>query len=162
MPTDPARQAAETLARAAAALRDAHKSALNAAALEAKKTLLAEVAKVSSSGRLRNVGRSGANLGVGYEVNVSPSGGKATMRARGPWHFVERNIGRHLIGPRRRRGRKAALKFPDGGIRRGPIDHPGVKRQRKEPWSKGERAAGPKVEKIMAERYIRAVGRAWH
>jgi hypothetical protein len=153
---DPAHKAARILAKSAANLKDAHRSAVTDAALEAKKILLDEANKVASGGRLRNVGRSGAKLGVGFEVSTSGSGARAIVKARGPWQLVERGNRPHVIRPRRRRG-KRALSFD--GRAYASVRHPGTRG--KEPWAKGQAKAGPKVAKILATRYIRAVGSAW-
>jgi hypothetical protein len=154
--TAPAAKAAQVLKQTADNIKNAHKTAANAAGQAAKKELLDQAAKVSSGGRLRNVGKSGAKLGVGYEVSTLGNGARLTVKAKGPWQIVESGNRPHRIGPRKKGGRRA-VSF--GGRAYARVQHPGTKGKR--PWEKGEKAAAPKVEKILAEKYIKAVSSAW-
>lgn len=154
MPEDPAHKAQRILNQSASNLKAAHRTAITAGAMEAKKIFLDEADKVSSGGRLRNVGRSGAKLGVGFEISTAGSGARAVVKARGPWQLVERGNKPHAIHPRKKR----ALSY--GGRAYARVRHPGTKGKR--PWEKGQAKAGPKVSKILSTRYIRAVGNAWH
>ncbi len=114
--------------------------------------------------RLKNAGRNGARLGVGYEVTRSGDDARARVRARGPWQLVEHPIKPHVItsryagGSRKSRAARVQAGKPLGGGRRaivmspyGPrrfVKHPGV-RSPKRPWAKGVQAAEPQLRNIM-------------
>lgn len=73
-----------------------------AGAVEAERVLTASARNVAPSGRLRNVGKNGARLGVrSQQVNV---GGQMrsefVVKATGPWQLVENGTVPHGIGPR--------------------------------------------------------------
>lgn len=54
--------------------------------------------------RLRNVGKSGAKLSVGLEVNGRGEMASARVFAKGPWQLIERSTRPHLIIPKGARG----------------------------------------------------------
>lgn len=146
MPSSPSAQVARRMSKLAREVREAEKTAVNRASLEAKTVHLAELHKVVPSGRLRNVGRSGTRLGVRYDVKgaTNPT---ALLRATGPWHLVENPIQAHTIKVRtRRRGgvRAKALATPYGP--RMSVQHPGVNRT-SGPWKRGAQKARPLVVK---------------
>lgn len=98
---------AAKLNRAATAIARADKTAVERTALKIKRA--AEVERnraVGSDGRMSNVGRSGARLGVRYDLRAgqNPS---AVVRATGPWQLVENNTRSHLVTSRYARGTRA-------------------------------------------------------
>lgn len=130
----------------AASLPAAERKGLLAAGLVVKKSTEASL-RLSGvkSGRLRNVGKKGARLGV----RVTPRGTKTVeVRATGPWHLVENDTAAHDIMPKSRQLRRSrikpgsqrakALKVPGVGPR-ASVRHPGTKG--KQPWAKGVAAA---------------------
>lgn len=134
-------------------VKNAEKSAVNRASLEAKTIHLAELRTVAPSGRLRNVGKSGAKLNVRYDV----TGTTSLLRATGPWHLIENPIKAHPIAVRaRRRGgaRAKALATPYGP--RASVQHPGVQRT-SGPWKRGAVKARP----VVTKRVHNAFSDAW-
>lgn len=111
------------------------------AALFVKKTILS-----ISPARLRNVGKKGSKLGVGYRPNP---GGGIFIGARGPWQIIERDTRAHLIGGGKSKltEKRAYLQFATGDIRLGPIHHPGT--QGKHLFRKGVEIARPVVPLII-------------
>lgn len=111
------------------------------AALFVKKTILA-----NSPARLRNVGKRGAKLGVGYRPYV---GGGTIVAARGPWPIIEWDTKAHVIGGGRSKKRevRSYLQFMTGDIRLGPIRHPGT--EGKHPFAKGVALARPAIPRIV-------------
>jgi hypothetical protein len=154
---DPAHRAAEIMAKSAANLKAAHPQAITVAAKQAKETVLDELDRVASGRRLRNVGKKGGKLGVRYNLKAAGDSPSATVKATGPWQIIERDTKGHTIQPRKK-GKRKALRLPNGGFRRS-VPHPGTRG--KHPWEKGVKASGPKVSKVMATRYVKAVGDAW-
>lgn len=152
MAQSPGKVAAALMAQSAAALVTAQKPTLDAAAMEAKKAVLAELDKVTSGRKLRNVGKKGAKLGVNFKV----TGDTATVKATGPWQIIERNTGPHRIN-RKSKDKRRALKLPNGYRR--SVPHPGT--TGKHPWEKGAKVADDKVPKVMADRYMKAVDNVW-
>lgn len=158
MADDPATQAARTLTATANNIRAAHRTAPNAAGLIAKNVFLDEAKTATGgSGRLRNVGKSGAELGVGYEVTVNADGARVILRARGPWGIVEKGHKAYEIRPKRRGG-KRALSFEGKAF---AVVHRSAKSSAKEPWSKGSDKVPDKVSQGLALRYARAATSAW-
>ena len=82
--------------RMAQEVSQAGRSAVAAALLEVKGSVERERKRVTSTGRLRNVGSSGARLGVRFDVKGkrNPTG---MIRATGPWQLVEFDTQRHFI-----------------------------------------------------------------
>lgn len=109
--------------KAATALPLAAREAVFALALLGKEHQLAAARARGVGDRLSGVGRSGARLGVGFDVKgeTSPT---ALLRWRGPAHLVNNPTRAHEIAARRRRGSGAVLKLPDGYAPKVP--HPGT------------------------------------
>lgn len=80
--------------------------------------------------RMSGVGRRGARVGAYYTPPASKSNPQGIVAYRGPVHLLNNPISPHMIAPRgrsrRRRGGAQALAFPDGGVRFGPVRHPGT------------------------------------
>lgn len=87
---------AKHIEKMGAAVAAGRKDAVNKAALEAKNTILDQLDTVVPSRRLRNVGSSGAKLGIGYDIKgfQNPT---ALVQARGPWQFIEYDNAPHWI-----------------------------------------------------------------
>lgn len=157
---------ADKMGRLANDLRKSQREFVTESALAATTVYRAAIRGAVPSGRLRNVGRSGATVGVGFDVRgqVNPV---AKIRARGPLQLVEWATRPHRIIPRasRRsagigglgssRARRqslydylfgggggiggAALRLPEARGRspfRGVVDHPGSRGKR--PWGRAE------------------------
>lgn len=137
------------LDRWAVEIEGANRAAVSAAALIVVKEIRTRTA-VATGGdmRLSGVGRKGAKVGVGYDVKGTKNA-TALIRARGPFHLVERDVRRHDIAPKRvktgrNRGPKAltikgrfaaSAKNAGGSKGRHPFEH-------------GAKAAQPKA--VMA------------
>lgn len=114
------------LAAMASACPDAVPRAVGASALAFKRTIVA-----ASPGRMRNVGRRGARLGVKYTVSGSGARAKANVSGDGPWPLLDNPSVPHRIPRERsRRSRKRArvLKLPNGFA--SYVEHPGTKGKR--------------------------------
>lgn len=156
MPSRVGSQAATRIRKISTEVQKANRTAVNQAALAAKSALLDSLRNEVPSGRLRNVGRSGAKLGVRYDVRGT-SNASALVRATGPWQLVEKPIKPHEIRPRGRGSkRKRALATPWGP--RASVDHPGV-RNPKKPWAKGQRRAEQQARKVIERTYSSAFRR---
>jgi len=76
----------------------------------------------SPGGTLRGVGRSGGKWNVRYRV-TGYENVVGVLRYTGAVHLINNDTAAHEIAPRR----KKALAFPDGGVRGGPVQHPGTR-----------------------------------
>lgn len=155
MASNVGRSAALRLRKIAAEVEKAQRSAVSHAALEAKTAHLDALRRVVPSARLRNVGKSGARLGVRYDIKGTQNP-TALVRATGPWHLIENPIKAHEIRPRRRRGGRRAVLTPDGP--RAVVQHPGV-RNPKRPWQSGRPVAEERVKRIVGRTYVDAFKR---
>lgn len=126
---------AARMAKAPARLKATEAEMVRAAALAVTAAERESLSRVTGgTNRLRGVGRSGAKLGVGFDVKGTQKP-TALVAARGPWHLIEYPSAGHDIPRRRRRGAKRALAGPNfGPVAR--VHHPGVKRPH-QPWAKG-------------------------
>lgn len=115
--------------------------------------------RLPASKRMRGVGKKGARIGVRYDLD---SDGKATVRAVGPLHLLERDTKAHKIAPKsrgrgaNRKRRDGAIQLADGSIRE-EVDHPGTKG--KHLFEKGVEAARPKALDAMRNATTDAVKR---
>ena len=151
--------------RAGQAAGNAAQVGTAAGAALVKRTILA-----GSPSRLRNVGKTGRNLGVRYTVDTYPDGAKALIFATGPWQIIERDTRPHQI-PRQRVSDSfvgvfghavipgGSEAFPHGkrGVRT-KVNHPGTRGKR--PFEKGVVAAQPLVPKVYAaavEAHLRTI-----
>lgn len=141
-------QVASRMMKISREVGQADKTAISRAALGAKKTIEAEIRSVVPSMRLSGVGRSGARVGVRYDVKFTPEA-TATVRATGPLHLVENPTQPHEIRPRRR-GRKRALLTPAGP--RAVVRHPGTTPSLR-PWRTGRAKATPVVQRTVERAY---------
>lgn len=154
MPSRVGGQAAARLNRLAVEIEQAGRKAVSKGALDAKNALLASLDNAASGRRLRNVGKSGAKLGVRYDVKGT-SNPTALVRATGPWHLIENPSKPHTITPRKRGGFKA-IGTPFGPRR--SVQHPGV-RTPKRPWKRGLPNAEAKTRKAVRDAYLDAAKR---
>lgn len=152
-------QVSHRLNRTATAVEQANVRAVSRAALIAKREIESERDKaVGSDGRMSHVGRSGAKLGVRYDVR-GVKNPVAVVKATGPWPLIERPIGAHSILPRRakgsrRRGGKRALTIAGADGPRASARHPGTRG--KQPWRKGVDSATPKVRAELQQTVVKA------
>lgn len=131
-------------------LREATERATARTALTVKKTIQA-----GAPTRLRNVGRSGARLSVGYTTKSTTAGDPyAIVQARGPWPIIESDTPAHVIPRARVRGRRRVIVIPGVGVR-AYAHHPGTKG--KHPWAKGVEAAIPASPGIFQTETHRAL-----
>jgi len=157
-----ASELAAKLQKATQAIGKANRSAVQAAAQTYKDNLLLQAARDTGGDlRLSRWGRRGLRLGVWYDVKGYENA-TALIKARpaGPWKVMEYGAAPHQIAPRRRRGRGrrsggGALAFPDGNVRRGPVQHPGS--QGKETWSQGVDIATPRAIEVYSLAHKRAL-----
>lgn len=127
-------------------------TAVRAAALAAKTSILPHISRGSGGDlRLSGVGRSGANVGVRYDVKgyIVPT---ALVRATGPLHLIERDTAPHRIPKRPPLNRPLRI---NGRIVRGPVMHPGT--QGKHVWAAGVRAALPAIRAAFRGAFRREV-----
>lgn len=136
---------------AAASIARGRKEAVAEAALVMKRSVEQQRDRATGDGRLSGVGRSGAKLGVRFDLkgSMNPT---ALLRALGPWQLIERKTSAHKIRPRKRRG-KRAIAF--GGIARAWAQHPGTRG--KEPWAKGIDAGIKPALRVLRSAMVQAV-----
>lgn len=136
-------KALDRLNKLPSAVVQANKKAVERAAFAMKTSVQRQRGFTS---RLRGVGRSGARVGVRYDVRgvKNPT---AIVRATGPFHLIESDTKAHEIAPRSRRrgGGKRAVFTPYGPKAR--VQHPGTKGRH--PFARGVEASLPAVRKIM-------------
>ena len=117
-------QLANRLVSGGRAVTRANRIGVEQACLAGKGVLIASAASagLTPGGKLRGVGKSGGKWNVRYNVrgyeNVV-----GVLRFTGQIHLVNNDTAAHEIAPRR----KKALAFPDGGVRGGPVQHPGTR-----------------------------------
>ncbi len=115
-----------------------------------------QVIVASSPGRLRNVGKKGARLGVKVTVRGGAGNAVGVVRATGPWQIIEFDTKAHRL-PRERR-RKAS-----GPVSLGPdrvysnVNHPGTKG--KHLFGKAAIAARPLLPKVYQRELILAMAK---
>lgn len=147
--------------------------AVDRAALMVTTSVRRELASALPSGRLRNVGKRGAKVSVGYNVKGTRNP-TALVRMRGPAQLVERDTRPHAIAPRRRGARalrnagargerstnRRALAIPGVGMRPS-VRHPGTRG--KHPWARGVMRVQHEILPTIAREsgLGRAVGRAF-
>src|SRR4051812_10988285 len=73
---------------------------IRSAALTTVAVIRSETAAAAPGMRLRGVGRRGAKIGVGFDV-VGTANPTALIRARGPYHLLERATKPHPVAARR-------------------------------------------------------------
>lgn len=155
------------------AIDKAKTATLREAGLASKKAIEAKRdADTGGDGRLSNVGKGGANLGVAFRV----FGDTATIRATGPWPLIESNVSGHVIrsryvaGARRRGfvgpvapgqfrgGRRAVMHIPGIGFR-AAVRHPGTRG--KHTFRKGSEAAIVVAGEIVPKKMTTTIARAF-
>lgn len=174
----PSSAVASRMAKMGLEVQRAQRTAMNKAALEAKKVLAGSISKAVPSGRLRNVGSPpGARVGVKYDVKGTKNP-TALVRAIGPLHLVENPIRPHLIIPKKtgrgakgrgsRRQNQQALydalfgsKYAGVKPMRTPygpryrVSHPGVSTPTR-PWAKGMKQVPVPVRRALERSYLDA------
>ena len=78
--------------------------------------------KKKGGGTITGGGTLGRKWNVRYRV-VGYQNVVGTLAYTGPVHLMNNDTAAHEIAPRR----KKALAFPDGGVRLGPVQHPGTR-----------------------------------
>ena len=78
--------------------------------------------RVKGGGTVNGGGSLGRKWNVRYRV-VGYQNVVGTLAYTGPVHLMNNDTAAHEIAPRR----KKALAFPDGGVRLGPVQHPGTR-----------------------------------
>lgn len=133
---------------------------VEAAALAVEESVDNHIARAAPSRRLRNVGKSGARVGVRYDMRAGRNP-TALVRATGPLHIIERDTRAYVIVPGARRGRKsrAARQAPITfagvqplGTPEHPsyrVNHPGT--TGKHPFEKGVDAVADDVPQIIMQ-----------
>jgi hypothetical protein len=91
---------AHRLTRVSNELRRAQRSSVGAGSLALRRSVEQERSRVAPSGRLRNVGRNGAKLGVRYDIKGT-NNPTALIRATGPWQIIENRTSAHIIVAKR-------------------------------------------------------------
>lgn len=177
----PSSAVASRMAKMGLEVQRGQRTAMNRAALEAKKVLVTEIAKAVPSGRMRNVGSPpGARVGVKYDVKGTKNP-TALVRAIGPLHLVENPIKPHMIIPKktgrgakgrgsRRANQQALYDALFGGRYAGQkplrtpygpryrVEHPGVSTP-KRPWAKGMKRVPDPVRRTLERTYLDAFRR---
>lgn len=148
-------QLAEKMAVAAVEVGEIPAIATKAAG-EAAAALIRAVAPA----RLRNVGKKGAALNVVVTSWSAPGGAKGIVKPHpaGPWSIIEFDTKAHTIPKERKRGRRRAVRMPDGQVR-STVHHPGTKG--KHPFEKGAAAAVPLIPGFYQEATTVALGRVF-
>lgn len=135
---------------------------VSGASLLVKKNVLAR-----APARLSGVGKRGARLSAGYNIDRFDGVAKSIVFARGPWQLIERNTRAGVRQARGGRGRQKKFVVPGygynnakgwgpGGVRLA-INHPGTKG--KHPWEKGVQASVPFISKLLSKEAVEALRR---
>lgn len=125
------------------------------------KGLILDKARPRTGGdlRLSGVGKNGARVGVSYDIKgfTNPT---ALVKATGPFHFIERDTRKHIVGRGRggQRGRKR-LRLPDGSVRMGGWMAGGSRGTA--PWKQGVRLAKPRVMDTYKRAFRRELARTF-
>lgn len=149
MPVSTADAVAKRMQKVGMATQKAMKISMVEAAKAAKAVQVAGLNVDAPGGRLRNVGKKGAKLGVGYKIQGGANNPTAIVEAVGSgWPILNNPTKAHQI-----QGRKGkTLKLPNG-FRRG-VQHPGTRGKRT--WQKGE----PEAEKVASKELSKTMTRA--
>lgn len=118
-------QLANRLVSGGRAITRANRVGVEQACLAGKGVMIASAAAAGLGGpgsKLRGVGKSGGKWNVRYRV-TGYQDVVGTLRFTGAVHLMNNDTAAHEIAPRR----KKALAFSDGGVRLGPVQHPGTK-----------------------------------
>lgn len=91
---------AHRLGRVSSEMQRAQRTSVGSGSLALRRSVEHERNRVAPSGRLRNVGRSGAKLGVRYDIKGTRNP-TALIRATGPWQIIENNTSPHVIVAKR-------------------------------------------------------------
>lgn len=127
-------------AAAAKAIKEVQRRAVKDAAQSMRSDVeKSRNAAVGSDGRMSNVGRKGAKLGVQLKA-VGPVDQR--LKATGPWPLIESNVPPHAIKPKKKR---AIVIGP--GVVRVSAKHPGTRG--KKPWAKGIDAGRPEAVRVL-------------
>lgn len=135
----------------------ANKDGVAKAALFVTTAIRTQTKAVVPSMRLSGVGRSGAKIGAGFDM-IGVTNPTALVRARGPFHLIERDTKPHTIGPRRRRRGGKAIRMEGGAVRRS-VEHPGTKG--KHPFERAVRASIPLVPLVYGREQTKALARVF-
>lgn len=136
-------------------LERANSTAGARAAMVMKRTMEVERDKAAPGGRLRNVGKSGARLGISYTITGTRDL-LIRFTATGPWPLLERVVHGHTIRPRRRRGTRAvSTPFGPRAVVHTSDTHP------KKPWEKGVDAGVPVALPVLRNAYSDAAKRGF-
>lgn len=155
MPSNVGALAGRKLRAVGKELSVANRAAANKAGLAFKRELEHERDRAAPGGRMRNVGRNGAKLGIRYRVEGTDEHMAVRFTATGPWPLIEGPTKAHTIRPRRRRGRRAAVSTPYGP--RASVHVRGTRGKR--PWAKGVTAGITVGVTILRRAYSDAVKR---
>jgi hypothetical protein len=135
----------------------ANKDGVAKAALFVTTAIRTQTKQVVPSMRLSGVGRSGAKIGAGFDL-IGVANPTALVRARGPFHLIERDTKPHTISPRARRRGGKAVRLADGSVRRS-VEHPGTRG--KHPFEKAVRASMPLVPLVYGREQTKALARVF-
>ena len=156
MASTPAQTAAK-FTRLAATMQNFEKETLNEGAFAMKKAIQAQYRRAVPGGRLTNVGKRGARVGVRY--NLYPHSAK--VFAYGPAHLVENDVRPHRIPRqtigrgRRKRANTKPIFIPGVGVRAYAM-HPGTRG--KHPWATGVRIGVPKAQRAAGTLFKKTIG----
>ena len=129
----------------------ANRTQVERVAIKVKRTAESERNRaVGSDGRMSNVGRNGARLGVRYDLSGNLANPSAVVRATGPWQLVENPSRPHVVtsryaGSTRARRSRAGIAGPvqpgalRGGRRAVILTPWGYKRHARHPGTRGKR-----------------------
>lgn len=138
----------------AGAARKAQKISVQRAALVMKTVHLAGLNADAPGGRLRNVGRKGAKLGVKYTMHGATGHASAIVEATGAWPILNNPTKPHEI--RSKKGK--TLRLGDG-LFRASAQHPGTKGKRT--WQKAQPKAMVEGQKQLNKTMVFAVQEAF-
>lgn len=141
----------------------ANRAAINAAALIVTREIRTRTAAATGGDmRLSGVGKRGARVGVGYDVKGDRNA-TALIRARGPFHLVERDVKPHDIKLRRDTGKRRsgprALRMKNLGFARSAKNAGGSKGRR--PFERGTKAGEPKARLAFEREQAKALARVF-
>jgi hypothetical protein len=154
MPAKSAADVAKRMQQVGEAARKAQNISVTRAAMAMKVVHLAGLAQDVPSGRLRNVGKGGAKVGVRYKLHGTSASPTAIVEATGPWQIINNPAVAHVIVPKK----KKALHF-GSSLFRASVQHPG--HRGKQTWQRAEPAAAEAGTKQLNSTMVNAVQQAF-
>lgn len=151
---------APKMAAAAVSMKAIAPKAVAAGSLVLTNTVRAEIGRTTRGGVLRGVGKSGAKVGVRFDVKGGGTRVAGVVRATGPLHILERDMPAHVMpapGGKTKLYRLAGAGKGGKGIAVPAISHPGS--TGKHPFERGVKAGIVPAERAIAKVVTTSIAR---